>query len=277
LGLKLLLVLAGALSGNLAGPDAGDWAQVWSLCKTAREEGGHASELKDSLSGLPVGLRLEVAKHHLNKAEGRESPAVFCEELPPLEPGGAWAFSLALGPGAALDAAVVAALDEGPSESMPPVLERGYARFIEHSNSASGVDALQLAEALHRRSNAVWSGMNLAISRTRMGAYAGATEVLAELLGTDMGLSDMATLRSRLSLVYLGSGGLIRARGSLGAGLAQGSGDSGIVLGLIALERGRWDRSRALFRSTLARDPRQPWAGRGWGLSMVSRTQGLTH
>jgi hypothetical protein len=271
LGLTSLLVFAGVLFGGLAEPDASDWAQVWSLCQTARVDGGRTSELQESLSGLPSGVRLEVARHHLETAEGRQNPAVICEELPLLEPGGAWAFSLALGPGAALDAAVVAALGEGPSELMPPVLERGYARFMVHSNNASGADALQLAEALHARSNAVWSGVNLAISRTRMGAYGGASETLAELLSTEMAPGNRELLRSRLRLVHLGAGGLVRARASLGAGLAQGSGDSGIVLGLIGLEGGHWGRSRALFRSTLARDPRQAWAGRGWGLSMVPR------
>ena len=271
MGLTSVLVLAGALSGDLAEPDAGDWAQVWSLCQVARAGGGDTSGLRDSLAGLPSGVRLEVARHHLENAEGRESPDVFCEELPLLKPGGAWAFSLALSPGAALDSAVVAALGEGPPEVLAPVLERGYARFMDHSRAASGADALRLAEALHARSNAVWSGMNLAIAGTRMGAYAGASETLIGLLARGLDPVDGALLRSRLSLIHLGAGGLIRARGSLGAGLTQGSSDSGIVLGLIALERGRWGRSRALFRSSLGRDPRQPWAGRGWGLSMVPR------
>jgi hypothetical protein len=81
--------------------------------------------------------------------------------------------------------------------------------------------------------------------------------------------SDRGMLKSRLSLIYWGEGGLLAARASLGASLCQGNSDSGIVLGLSSLERGHLDRAKSLFRSVLGHDSSQAWARKGWGLSMV--------
>jgi nucleotide-binding universal stress UspA family protein len=277
LGLNLTFCLAPLLSALTQGAGGDEWPRIWSLCQAVRGDAAVISRLSECLEDADSGVREEVASFHLLRAQGGHPELVNCVSLPSLEEGAAWAFSLALSPGEALDAALCLALDEGPPDAMAPVLKRGYERFMLHSSAASGAQAVSLAEALHRRARAVWSGMNLAISRTRAGDYVGASETLSELLKGELSDADLAVMRSRLSLVYFGRGGLVMARGHLGAGLTQGSGDSGIVLGLIAIEGGHWGRSRVLFRSALARDPRQAWAGRGWGLSMVPRTQRLTN
>ena len=277
MGLTFTLLLAAALSASAPSLAADDWTRIWSLCRSASGDPASSEALSQLLKSAPLGVRLDVAKFHLSVANGGTPGPVPCQGLPELSSGGAWAFCLALEDGEELDSSLVQALAEGPEfGDMRPVLQRGYERFLSHTDSASAAEAVALAEALHDRARAVWTGMNLAIARTRLGAYEAASLPLRGLLQGDLNASDRVTIKSRLSLVYLGSGGLLRARGQLGAGLTEGAGDSRIVLGLIALERARWDRSKALFRSALAGDPSQAWAGRGWGLSMVPRPRSLT-
>ena len=129
--------------------------------------------------------------------------------------------------------------------------------------------AVALAEALHMRADEVWSAQNLAIAYTRQGSYPLAGSTLKSALTQSMSPADRSMLLSRLSLVYWGQGGLLEARAALGAALCQGNSDSGILLGLSSLERGRYDRAKTLFRSVLGHDSSQPWARKGWGLSMV--------
>lgn len=252
-------------------PLASDWGEIWRLLQGLRTGEATQEELQGALADLPDGVRTQVARHHQARMTGEPIPAVRCDELPELEPGGAWAFALAIDRGPALDQALLRALEEAPQALLDPIYHRGYLESLAHSEAAESVEALELAEALHTRSRAVWSGLNLALARTRSGAYAAAAQVLKELRQGDVSESDRASLDSQLSLVQLGEGGALGARRLLGASMARGNSDSGIVLGLLSLEADRLDRSRALFRSVLSRDSGDPWAGRGWGLSMVPR------
>jgi Tfp pilus assembly protein PilF len=149
------------------------------------------------------------------------------------------------------------------------VIERGFAEFMHATDRMRADVAVKLAEALHGRAGAVWSAQNLAIAYTRQGSYQAGSSCLIKALEGDMNQSDRSMLQSRLSLVYWGAGGFMAARSVLGASLCQGNSDSGIVLGLSSLERGRFDRAKTLFRSVLGHDSSQPWARKGWGLSML--------
>lgn len=265
-GFALAAIVAAGGPGLFAG-----WEEVWRLLQGVRAGEATQAELQEALVGLPDGVRAQVVRHHQASSSDERAPLVQCDELPELEPGGAWAFAIAIGRGPALDQAILGALEETPQAFLDPIYHRGYLEFLAHSEAVEAEAALELAEALHMRRQAVWSGQNLAIARTRSGAYAGAAAVLKELLQGDVSEPDRALLDSRLTLVLLGEGGALGARRLLGASMVRGSSDSGIVLGLLSLESNSLDRSRALFRSVLSRDSGQPWAGRGWGLSMVPR------
>ena len=271
MGLVLGLFLTAALCGTGRGPAASDWPQVWGTLQQA--QGGEAGldTVSELLSDLPAGLRAQVARHHHALLMGEEPTRVACTILPELAPGGAWAFALAIDRGPALDQALCLGLAQTPDSLLEPLFERGYREFLAHSEAARADPALALAESLHARALAVWSAQNLAIARTRSGAYTGAASVLQERLKGPLSNPDRALLASRLSIVHLGEGGLLSARRALGRGLLRRGSDSAIVLGLLALEGGGTDRSRRLYRSVLSRDPEQPWAQRGWGLSMVPR------
>jgi len=287
LGLIVSLLLAFVLSVAPGSLQAGDWAATWALCQdlvTAPQERRTeaAERLSEVLSASASGVRAQVVAHHLKSYRGQAPEPVDCAQLPGLSLGGAWAFSMALVPGESLDDALKLALLEGlqvplSAEAEAQLLQRGYERFMTHSEGADALRSSTLAYALHELAQAPWSAMNLAISSTRAGAYETGAEALKALLRTELRSADRVTLSSRLSLVYLGEGGLLGARRHLGAGLTKASGDSRIVLGLWSLERGRLARSRALFRAALAADSKQAWAGRGWGLSMVPRANSPTH
>lgn len=248
-----------------------DWEEVWRALQLYHSGEATREDVAVALVDHPVGIKLDVANSLSGASQGEAPGEVPCFKLPELEAGGAWAFALALAPSGALDQVLIVALSETPDPLLGPVLERGYGEFIAHSEAARGAQAYALAEALHERSQAQWSGMNLAISSTRLGKHMRAVEVLGALLGGNIAAADRGVLMSRLSLVLLGEGGPIRARRVFGANLSRGMGDSAIVLGLLSLEGGVLARARALFRAALARDPSQSWAARGWGLSMVPR------
>ena len=271
MGLVPGLLLTAALCGTGRVPAGSDWPQVWGILQQAQGGEARLETVFELLSDLPAGLRAQVARYHHALLIGEEPSWVACAILPELAPGGAWAFALAINRGPALDEALCLGLAQAPDRLLEPLLERGYREFLAHSEAARAVPALALAEALHARALAVWSAQNLAIARTRSGAYTGAASVLQEQLEGQLNLPDRALMASRLSIVQLGEGGLLNARRALGRGLLRGGSDSAIVLGLLALEGGDADRSRRLYRSVLSRDPEQPWAQRGWGLSMVPR------
>ena len=259
------------------------WVLCQELVSAPKERRAEAAErLSEVLSASGSGVRGEVVAYHLKSYRGAAPEPVLCAQLPVLSPGGAWAFSMALAPGESLDDALKLALSEGlqgtlPGQAEARLLQRGYERFMTHSDSADALRSSALARPLHELARAPWSAMNLAISSTRAGAYEAGAEALEGLLRTELSVADRETLSSRLSLVYLGESGLLGARRHLGAGLTQASGDSRIVLGLWFLERGHLARARALFRAALAADSKQAWAGRGWGLSMVPRANSPTH
>jgi Flp pilus assembly protein TadD len=111
--------------------------------------------------------------------------------------------------------------------------------------------------------------MSLGLACTRAGLNAQAAEVLREQLALSDEGPGQAALMERLGLAYLGAGNQVLARRELGAALARGSSNAGVVLGMLAFRQGRPEAARALFRSILDEEPAQSWAHRGWGLSML--------
>jgi len=271
LGLTHLVLIAAGVAAADQGALGSDWAEIWRAL-----QGVHSGEVAaESLSGewaeLPPGVRSEVVRHHQAIWSGAQPLQIPCTVLPELEVGGAWAFALAISRGPALDQALLRAIEETPQGLLRPIYDRAVQETILHSAAAQAAPALQLAEALYGRSRSVWSAQNLALARTRAGAYGEAASLLEGFLLGELGAADRDLLGSIRALVLLGEGGHLRARASLGKALSRGGSDSGIVLGLLSLEIGHTGRSRALFRAALSRDPERPWAGRGWGLSMVPR------
>ena len=148
MGLSPALFLAAVIAGCGLADDETDWEAVW---LALQEYHSGANEQVDALRGLdegPSGIRLDVARSLRAAAPGTAPGDVHCAVLPELGLGGAWAFSLALAPGAALDQALITASREAPDPLLGPVLSRGYERFLGHSEAARGADAYALAIAL---------------------------------------------------------------------------------------------------------------------------------
>lgn len=269
MGLILALLASGFSGLQFCSGTDGDWDEVWALAQTSYLSKGGTEELEALIDSKAPCCERRVADYLVAALKGEPAGFVDCVELSSLSVGSSWAYSMALQPGDNLNRALVSSLNECPTELVGPVIERGFAEFMRATERMSSDQAVVLAEALHGRASAVWSAQNLAIAYTRQGSYQAGSGCLIEALERDMSPADRSMLQSRLSLVYWGEGGLLAARSLLGAGLCQGNSDSGIVLGLSSLERGRFDRAKTLFRSVLGHDPSQPWARKGWGLSMV--------
>jgi len=269
LGLISFLIVCGVAGLLSAAPSDGDWEEVWVLAQTSYSAQSGADALELLISEKELGTEHQVASFLCASLRGEAGQFVCCDALPALSPRGSWAFSLALEPGDVLNLALVSSLQNCPDGLVEPVLARGFREFMAATDSARAEVAVNLGEALHERAGAVWSAQNLAIAYTRQGSYSEGSECLLAALEVAMSDADRRMLESRLCLIYWGEGGHLAARACLGASLCQGNSDSGIVLGLSSLERGRFDRAKTLFRSVLGHDPSQAWARKGWGLSMV--------
>ncbi len=176
-----------------------------------------------------------------------------------------------LAPGEARARALVRALEETSAFGLDECLALAFEEFLNQARAYRMDLALPLAEGMHARARADWSAMSLGLACTRAGLNARAEEVLREQLALSEDGPDQAALMERLGLAYLGAGQEARARRELGAALARGSSNAGVVLGMLSLRQGRPEAARALFRSILDEEPAQSWAHRGWGLSMVPR------
>ncbi len=274
MGLNFALFCVGfsalsALPVEVVGRSDKDWDRVWEAAQAALCTEAGATVFEELLTGAEQGLDLDVAQFLLATVKGQQPSFVRCAGLPALSPESAWAYSLALEPGSALQDCLVLALKTCPEASLSPVLERGFVEFMRVTNARRSQLAVRLGESLHARGRAVWSAQNLAIAYTRNGDYKSAGECLLRALEGPISARDRGILTSRLSLVQWGEAGLLGARTTLGASLCKGNSDSGIILGLFSLERDQFGRAKALFRSVLGQDPSQPWARKGWGLSMV--------
>ena len=271
MGLILFLCLPGLLGLQASLPDRGDWEEIWALAQSAFSGQDVSDELLRRIALEAPCLDRQVALYLAAVAKGEDPVPVRCDVLPELSPQAAWAYATSLESSRSLNRALVETLRSCPEDLVGPLLERGYEEFMAASELADSAAAVLLGAALHERAAAVWSAQNLAIAYTRHGAYPEAASCLLGALGARLSDPDQRLLYSRLCLVRWGEGGLLAARGALGASLYQGISDSGVVLGLSSLERGRFDRAKILFRSVLGSDPSQPWARKGWGLSMAPR------
>ncbi len=180
-----------------------------------------------------------------------------------------WDRARELAPGKARAEALLGALDEVGEEELPACLEVAWEEFRNETRAYRLDLALPLAEAMHRRAEAPWSAVSLALASTRAGRSERAREVLLAQLRTTAGGPTEYELLERVGLAALGAGNEQEARKFLGAAFARGSANAGVVLGRLALAEARREQSKALFRSLLDEEPSQSWAHRGWGLSML--------
>lgn len=183
------------------------------------------------------------------------------------------AILLLLCPAQDQDGELVVALHAAPQAELGALLERGHRRLVELAARGDAQAALPLAEALFARAPAPWSADSLSLTLSRLGRHERARSVLEALLSELPPGPEREGLLQRRALAALGAGRIDLARQDLGSGLAAGGADAALVLGMMALREGRPDPARALFRAVLVRtaegDPRQAWARRGWGLTML--------
>lgn len=202
------------------------------------------------------------------------------------------------------DALLASKLKAASPEEYGAVLDEVYQASAEHSRAHRYEPALQLSVCMYddadRRGEAylrtrVWAASNLGLVQTRAGLHEAAEEVVGreiELLRAELGKltlaigsaeessedlrawrkalrRDLVGLYDRRALARLGAGRVEAARTDLGAALAGGSRDAALVLGRLALREGQKSRARRLLGSLLHEDQGEPWARRGWGLTML--------
>ena len=181
----------------------------------------------------------------------------------------AWTRAQELAPGEVRVGVLLTALEEVDEVELPACLQIAYAEFLNETQAFRLDLSTPLAEAMHRRAQAGWSAICLGLTYTRSDDSARALEVLgAQLARTPDGPAQFDLLE-RLGLAALGAGDERGARNHLGSALARGSNNAGVVLGKLALDGGRREEARNLFRPLLDEEPSQSWAHRGWGLSML--------
>ncbi len=130
--------------------------------------------------------------------------------------------------------------------------------------------AIDIQRELHRRYQADWSAIDLALSLRNLGDAQGADQTLAQTIERETGAGrPTAELWSQRGIAALGAGDEARGRDFLGRALASGSDDAGLVLGRLDLVAGRADAARRGFRPSILRTPPADWALRGWGLSLL--------
>ncbi|MCB9916537.1 MAG: hypothetical protein H6828_15535 [Planctomycetes bacterium] len=181
----------------------------------------------------------------------------------------AWKRARELAPGTARAETLIDALATAPEAELLATYKLGVEELGNQTRAFHMDVALPLAEALHARAGAPWSAACLGIAARKAGAPARAHAVLAEAAAGVPDGPERYALLEELGLVSLGAGDEPLARRELGASLARGSSNAGVVLGLLALRDGRRDEARALFRAQLERPEGRSWAWRGWGLSML--------
>lgn len=171
------------------------------------------------------------------------------------------------------DGELLEALQTAPAQELDELLRRAHRRLVAHAERGDLAAALPLAEALFARAPAPWSADSLSLTLSRLGQHERARAVLEPLIAALPAGAEFDALRQRRALAALGAGRRDLALADLGAGLASGDADAAVVLGFLALRGGEGPLARALFRSVLLRlpasDPRQAWARRGWGLTML--------
>ena len=130
--------------------------------------------------------------------------------------------------------------------------------------------ALPIQEVLHARYQTVWSAIDLALTRTRLGDREGADTALAATIEREEGAGrPSADLWSQRGISALGFGDERRARDYFGQALARGSEDAALVLGWLELEAGRLEAARKAFRPSILSEQPAAWALRGWGLTLL--------
>lgn len=184
------------------------------------------------------------------------------------EASAAWEAAQRSAPGREQDGWILGALAGLRGAELEACIALAYRRFVELSDEFELERATALARALFERTRAPWSAANLGTVLRRRGRFEEARQALSQGMLEARG-GDYAALRSDRALVAIAAGWEARARDDLGSALARGSRDAAVVLGRVELAAGRFERARALFRSVLGGEPRQPWALRGWGLSML--------
>ncbi len=160
-------------------------------------------------------------------------------------------------------------LERANGDSLLATQSKAFARFTQEVEAYHGWNAQRLAEGMHRRAQATWSAMTLALVCTRLGDSDRATRVLRSALEAEKDPVLQYELLERLGLAQLGAGKESAARGPLGSAFRRGSVNAGVVLGRIELRDGRMAQARAIFRTLLDKQPPPSWALRGWGLSML--------
>jgi hypothetical protein len=160
-------------------------------------------------------------------------------------------------------------LERASGETLKKSQAKSFARFTQEVEAYNGWNAQRIAEGMHRRAEASWSAMTLALVSTRLGDSERATRVLRDAIEVETNPVTQYELYERLGLAHMGAGREMQARGPLGSAFRRGSVNAGVVLGRIELRDGRMPQARAIFRTLLDKEPPASWALRGWGLSML--------
>lgn len=173
---------------------------------------------------------------------------------------------------------IASTVGSADAQALGVALQVAYDEFLLQHDAFDTRNARALAEAMYGAQPATWSAFCLEGIARRGGDSPRAESVLTErLTGTPEGPARIEIFERR-AIARGGAGDAQGAQADLGRALVLGGTDSCQILGLQALNAGRLEESRDLFRVLLERaeaapaasDP-PPWALRGWALTLISR------
>jgi hypothetical protein len=234
-------------------------------------------ELRTALAARPEETPWSgLASAHLALLSGMDVEAV-AERLGKLDPwpyppGASWHAAICLPPGPRRVRAVTAGLQKAVDLERWE-LQLAWNTAVEEARSLRLREgALAIQRDLHRRSQAEWSALDLALTLRQLNEEKACDEVLAEAIDQARGAGrPTAELWAQRGIHTLGFGDDSRARDYLGRALAMGSRDASLMLARLDLVSGRRGAARAGFRASILGTSPGAWAQRGWGLSLLPR------
>jgi hypothetical protein len=275
----MLLSVAVVTCGILCQSDP--WPQLWSELEVLLAGGASEAETGVLRSHLAQAAqetgdepRAELLRTVLESLAGHET-SVAAAKLAALQPSPFsarehWLLAEVLAPAPARARAVLAAL-AGSADLARWQFFLAWNTAVDEARAMRYEEsALPIQTELHRRYQADWSAMDLALTYKSLGQSEAADQLLAEAIVREGAAGRWtAHLWEQRGILALGCGDEQAARDYLGKALLLGSGDAGLVLSRLELMEGRPESARAGFRALLFEQPTPDWAWRGWGSALL--------
>jgi tetratricopeptide (TPR) repeat protein len=271
-------LLAAALCGL---SQEGTWEALWTEAERLRAGGlpsaeadARRSRLAEAVRDSADGPRRELLALVLEASAGRDASSLALR-LARLRPSPftsreQWLLADLLPPGAERVQAVLVALEAPAVLSRWQFLLAWNTAVDEARNLRLAESSLPIQHELHRRYQAEWSALDLALTYKSLGDRVAVERILAEAIRSE----EAAGRRPRdlwefRGIAALGFGDEQRARDYWGRAVMLGSAGAELSLARMDNGRGQTELARRSFRSLVHARPTQDWAWRGWGTTLL--------